>query len=129
MPAALRRHRKRAAADRLAAGAEWEETGLLVTDEHGRRSRRGGCRAVPGAVGEADLPRIVLHEGRHTANSLWREAGIDARVRQAWMGHSTLELTERTYNHVRPAAHHAAAKLAADVLAVEQPSGVAVMQR
>jgi hypothetical protein len=30
------------------------------------------------------------------------------------MGHSTLELTERTYNHVRPAAHEAAAKLAAE---------------
>ncbi len=65
-------------------------------------------------IAEAGLPAIVLHEGRHTANSLWREAGIDARVRQSWMGHSTLELTEKTYNHVRPAAHEAAARLAAE---------------
>ena len=55
----------------------------------------------------------MLHEGRHTANSLWREAGIDARVRQSWLGHSTMALTEQTYNHVRPAAHEEAAKLAA----------------
>jgi len=65
-------------------------------------------------LGEAGLPPIVLHEGRHTAGSLWREAGIDARVRQAWIGHSTLQLTERTYNHIRPAAHEQTAKLAAD---------------
>jgi hypothetical protein len=30
------------------------------------------------------------------------------------MGHSTMQLTERTHNYVRPAAHEAAAKLAAD---------------
>jgi hypothetical protein len=30
------------------------------------------------------------------------------------MGHSTIQLTERTYNHVRPAAHDAAAQLAAE---------------
>jgi integrase len=60
-------------------------------------------------VGEAESPPIVQHDGRHTANSLWREAGIGARVRHAWMGHSTLELTERTYHHVRPATHEAAA--------------------
>ena len=63
---------------------------------------------------DAGLPRIKLHEARHTANSLWREAGIDGRVRQSWMGHSTLELTEKTYSHVRPAAHEAAARLAAE---------------
>ena len=40
-------------------------------------------------IAEAGLPPIVLHEGRHTANSLWREAGIDARVRQSRIGHST----------------------------------------
>lgn len=115
MPAALRRHRKRQAADRLAVGADWEETGLLVTDEHGRMLAPWRLtHRFRGLIAEASLPPIVLHEGRHTANSLWREAGIDARVRQSWMGHSTLELTERTYNHVRPAAHQAAAKLAAE---------------
>ena len=100
---------------RLAAGAGWEESGLLVTSERGgmvepwRLTHR--FRELIAAAG---LSSIVLHEGRHTANSLWREAGIDARVRQSWMGHSTMALTERTYNHVRPAAHEAAAKLAAD---------------
>ena len=57
MPAALRRHRKRQAADRLAAGSGWEDTGLLVASGRGgmvepwrlthgsRADRRGrGCR-------------------------------------------------------------------------------------
>ena len=74
-------------------------------------------------IAEAELPRIVLHEGRHTANSLWREAGIDTRVRQAWLGHSTAQLTEKTYNHVRPAAHQAAAQLAAAYWRTNSRSG------
>jgi integrase len=124
MPAGLRRHRKRQAADRLAAGQEWEETGLLVTDEHGRRLAPWRLtHRFRQLIAEAGLPPIVLHEGRHTANSLWREAGIDARVRQSWMGHSTLELTERTYNHVRPAAHQAAAELAAAYWRTNSRSG------
>jgi integrase len=114
MAEALRRHRKRQAADRLAAGPDWHESGLLVTDDHGRPAVpwrfTARFRELRTAAG---LPAITLHEGRHTANSLWREAGIDGRVRQAWMGHSTLALTEGTYNHVRPAAHDQAAKLAA----------------
>ena len=124
MPAALKRHRKRQAADRLAAGPDWTEDGLLVTDEHGAMIKpwqlTGRFREL---IAEAGLPSIVLHEGRHTANSLWREAGIDGRVRQAWMGHSTLALTERTYNHVRPAAHEAAAKLAAAYWRTNSRSG------
>ncbi len=123
MPAALRRHRKRQAVDRLAAGPAWDETGLLVTGEHGAMIEPWRLTArFRELIAEAGLPSIVLHEGRHTANSLWREAGIDARVRQSWMGHSTLELTERTYNHVRPAAHEAAAKLAADYWRSNSPA-------
>ena len=80
-------------------------------------------------IAEAGLPSIVLHEGRHTANSLWREAGVDARVRQSWMGHSTMALTERTYNQVRPAAHEEAAKLAAAYWRTNSPSGLLVTLR
>ncbi len=130
MPAALRRHRKRQAADQLAAGSGWEDTGLLVTSERGgmvepwRLTHR--FREL---IAEAGLPSIVLHEGRHTANSLWREAGVDARVRQSWMGHSTMALTERTYNQVRPAAHEEAAKLAAAYWRTNSPSGLLVTLR
>jgi integrase len=124
MPAALRRHRKRQAADQLAAGADWEDTGLLVTDERGGMFEPWRLTLrFRELIAQAAMPPIVLHEGRHTANSLWREAGIDARVRQSWMGHSTLELTERTYNHVRPAAHQAAAELAAAYWRTNSRSG------
>ena len=124
MAAALRRHRKRQAADRLAAGPEWQETGLLVTDEHGRMPAPWRLTSrFRELIGEAGLPLLVLHEGRHTANSLWREAGIDTRVRQAWLGHSTAALTEKTYNHVRPAAHQAAAQLAAKYWRTNSRSG------
>jgi integrase len=114
MAAALKRHRKRQISDRLAAGEDWTETGLLVTDAHGRMVKPWRLTTrFRELITEAGLPPITLHEGRHTANSLWREAGIDARVRQSWMGHSTIDMTERVYNHVRPAAHADAAARAA----------------
>jgi integrase len=114
MAGALRRHRKRQLSDRLAAGENWEESGLLVADQHGRMVVPWRLTAMFKAlIAEAGLPPLTLHEGRHTANSLWREAKIDSRVRQVWMGHGTMEMTDLLYNHVRPEASDAAAKLAA----------------
>jgi hypothetical protein len=82
-----------------------------------------GCRPLPG-WGCFDSDPADLREGDPEVGGTAgasvdgnQRPGLhrrDGRVRQSWMGHSTIQLTERTYNHVRPAAHEAAAKLAAD---------------
>lgn len=114
MPSALRRHRKRQAADRLAAGG----VGGVRPACHGRARPDGRAVAadapVQEVIGEAGVPPIVPDGGRHTVNSLWREAGIDSRHQASVGGDSTPELTERTYNHVKPTTHEATAKLAAE---------------
>lgn len=40
------------------------------------------------------------HDLRHTAASLWIEAGVDIKTVSAWLGHSTAKLTLDTYGHL-----------------------------
>lgn len=103
MAAALRAVRKRQLAERMAAGPDWQETDLIVTDDH-------GAMVPPWLLSEtfrklaeaAELPVIRLHEARHTAATIWREAGVDMKEIQEWLGHATLAVTADIYSH-RPA--------------------------
>jgi integrase len=49
----------------------------------------------------AGLPRIRLHDGRHTVNSLMAAAGVPDHIRAAWHGHSVAVNTS-VYTHARP---------------------------
>lgn len=46
------------------------------------------------------MPRITPHVFRHTACTRYAEDGMDIKVLQSIMGHSTLEMTMNVYNHV-----------------------------
>jgi integrase len=47
------------------------------------------------------VPRIRLHDGRHTVNSLLAAAGVPDHIRAAWCGH-TVAVNVATYTHARP---------------------------
>jgi integrase len=49
----------------------------------------------------AGVPRIRLHDGRHTVNSLMATAGVPDHIRAAWCGH-TVAVNVATYTHARP---------------------------
>lgn len=49
----------------------------------------------------AGLPRIRLHDSRHTANSLVAAAGVPEHIRAAWRGH-TVTVNKQSYTHARP---------------------------
>ena len=53
----------------------------------------------------AGLPRIRVHDLRHTAASLLLSQGVHAKLVQELLGHSTIALTMDTYSHVTPAMH------------------------
>jgi Phage integrase family len=66
---------------------------------------------------EAGLPPIRLHDLRHGAATLALAAGVDLRVVQDMLGHSSIVLTADTYTSVLPAvAHTAAEKVAALII-------------
>jgi integrase len=50
---------------------------------------------------DAGLPRIRLHDLRHSANSLMAAAGVPDHIRAAWCGHSTA-INTSVYTHSRP---------------------------
>ncbi|HKT02058.1 MAG TPA: tyrosine-type recombinase/integrase [Rugosimonospora sp.] len=64
-------------------------------------------------VAEAGLPPIRLHGLRHGAATLALAAGVDLKVIQEQLGHSTLAFTADTYTSVVPELHHAAAEAVA----------------
>lgn len=115
---ARRAQRKR---ERLAAGEVWQESEQFFTREDGSPlapdwiSRRFKAMAK-----EAGLPVIKLHAARHTAASLMLEAGLDVRIVQDVLGHSTSVLTRDTYQHVRRQVHRAAAQKVVELLPTQK---------
>jgi integrase len=60
------------------------------------------------------LPKIRLHDLRHTHATLALEAGVHPKVVQERLGHATIAITLDTYSHAIPAMQEdAAAKIAA----------------
>lgn len=61
------------------------------------------------------LPRYRVHDIRHAYGTMLLEAGVDPRVVQAMLGHSTGVLLKR-YQHVRPVLHRQVADVIDRVL-------------
>lgn len=120
----LRAWRKVQAADQLAWGADWADTGLVFTREDGA--------AVPGQwlstrfstlSYRAGLPPIRFHDLRHGAASLAKAGGADTKVISALLGHSRSAFTADTYIHLFPEVASAAAEAAASVVPRRQARG------
>ena len=60
-------------------------------------------------AGQAGVPVIKLHEARHSANSLMRDAGVDQELRMRIVGHADKDVSSR-YTHTLAEAHRAAAE-------------------
>jgi len=74
----------------------------------------------------AGLPVIKLHEGRHSAASLARDAAVDPEIRRRTLGHADAAMTAH-YTHIEAEAHKAAAEAVAKL--VEGASSLARNQR
>jgi integrase len=48
------------------------------------------------------LPKLRVHDLRHTAATLWHEDGIPLSVISRWLGHASVAVTDRVYVHLRP---------------------------
>jgi integrase len=64
-------------------------------------------------IKEAGLPRIRLHDLRHTHATLALQAGIHPKVVSERLGHSSVSITLDTYSHAIPAIQETAASLVA----------------
>ena len=51
------------------------------------------------------MPKVRLHDLRHTASTLMASEGIPVHVIQAILGHATSATTMDVYTHVLPASY------------------------
>lgn len=103
---ALTEHRRRQVQDQLAAGPEWSNGGLVFASPVGRpidgtSAAKWFCRVLV----DAAVPRIRIHDLRHTAATHLLRRGVHPKVVQELLGHSIISLTLDTYSHVAPALH------------------------
>ena len=103
---ALMEHRRRQVTDQLAAGPNWDNTGLVFASPVGRPvDGTWTTKWFQRALNQAALPRIRIHDLRHTAATHLLNRGVHPKVVQELLGHSTISLTLDTYSHVAPALH------------------------
>jgi integrase len=112
---ALRAHRMRQLEERLAAGDVWSNDGDLVfTDELGGPVQPDRfSKSFDRIVRDAELPRIRLHDLRHSYATLALKAGVHPKVVSERLGHSTIAITLDLYSHVAQGLDADAAELVA----------------
>jgi integrase len=100
---ALRQHRARQAEERLAVGPRWQDSGLVFTWPDGRPiDPQRFSTWFEQLTRAAGLPRIRLHDVRHSYASAALAAGIPAKVVSERLGHASIAITMDTYSHVLP---------------------------
>jgi len=105
----LREHRGRQLVEKEAT-RRWEVSGYVFT-------RKGGSLLDPRTlthtfrwiVDNSDLPRIRLHDLRHTHASIAVKAGVPIGVVSERLGHASPEFTLHRYSHVMPGMQREAA--------------------
>jgi integrase len=112
----MRQHRRRQREDQIAMGPDWGNDGdLAFTDEVGRPVRPEWFSKEFGRVVAASgVPRIRLHDVRHTYATLALKAGVHPKVVSERLGHSTIAITLDLYSHVTPGMARGAADLVAE---------------
>jgi integrase len=122
--AALRRHRARQAEQRLQMGEAWmDTTGLVFTTPVGMPMRGNHIlqRHFDPLTKRLGLPRLRLHDLRHTAASLWFDQGYQTEVVSKLLGHSSSTVTSTIYIHVTPEKQREAAAALDRLLSTEHP--------
>jgi len=101
---ALPAHRVRQLQERLLAGSEWKENGLVFTTTIGTPLEpRSAVSDFKRILAKAGLPgSIKFHDLRHSAASLLLAQGVQLRAIMELLGHSTIALTANTYTHLMP---------------------------
>jgi integrase len=95
-------------------GPAYEDHGLVFCRENGTPIwPRTFSRSFDHHVRDTGLPKVRLHDLRHTHATLALEAGVHPKVVQERLGHATIAITLDTCSHAIPAMQEdAAAKIA-----------------
>lgn len=101
MVALLRTQKAKQAAERLRAGNQWTDSGLVFTTELGTAvDPRNILRTVEIAAKKAGIDkRAGVHTLRHSAANGWLESGVHIKAVSDLLGHSSISVTGDLYGH------------------------------
>jgi integrase len=113
----LRRHRSHQREQHLALGVTATASDRVFTGDLGEPLRPNSIgQAFNRLVKASGLPRIRLHDLRHTHGSHLLLAGVNVKVVSERLGHASVSFTLDTYGHVMPGQQAEAAAAAAALL-------------
>jgi integrase len=120
---AIRTHKKRQAAERLAAGDRWQDHNLVFCHEDGRPYSRDALNWRFGKVSRrAGIGHWHAHEGRHTAVSIMSSNGVPIQDITDTVGHKSTHVTETVYRHVIVPAIRGGATVMDDIFSEKETS-------
>jgi integrase len=112
----LTAYKKARAAWKLATGPTWPNTGLFFVRPDGTSWRPAGVsQRFRRLIARCDMPPIRFHDLRHVAATVGLTAGVDIKVMQEQLGHTTPNLT-RAYTSVVEELHRDAADAVAKAM-------------
>jgi len=107
----LREHRKDQAALRVQLGKPLTDNDFVFEDGEGKPlDPNAVTRTFIKLIRRAGLPRMRLHDLRHTHATLMLKAGVHPKVVSERLGHAGVSITLDIYSHVLPGMQEAAAE-------------------
>jgi integrase len=115
--AELKAHKTRQNTERLTAGENWNDSGLVFTTETGEPLHPAQVSAEFLRLAmAAGLPPVRLHDLRHGAATILLRAGYDMKVVQETFGLSSITIAADTYTSVLPDLARQSAEDAAAII-------------
>ena len=115
--ASLRAVRVRQARERLLLGSDYEDHDLVFARPDGRPQHpEHFSMAFDRRVTRYKLPRIRLHDLRHSWATLALAAGVDVKIVSERLGHASAKITWDIYQHVTPTMQANAAETVARLI-------------
>jgi integrase len=115
--AVLRSWRKRQLETYMQTGVRTDESGFVFARPNGAPLHPDYfSQAFERLIAKMDLPRIRLHDLRHTHATLLLKEGVPPKVVSERLGHASVAFTMQVYQHVLPGMQADAAATFADLV-------------
>jgi integrase len=100
--AAIRHHQAKQETDRVWSGSRWNNPwDLVFTSRNGRPlDERGVLREFQDVLTLAGLPKMRLHDLRHSAVAILIAQGVNIKAISELLGHSSVAFTLQVYGHL-----------------------------
>ena len=96
--------------EREGIGLDWNDSDYVFSNFDGTPYHPNTVsKAFSKIIKKADLPKVRLHDLRHTHATIMLKQGADPKTISERLGHSSVVITLDTYAHVLPGMQEAAA--------------------